>query len=594
MTYRLFSFYRAFSPMAAGAFVAALAGCHEDRPLAPEHHAAATSYLAVALDCVGARTTVSCGQRAIGEGHTLHDALDATRREAALHAPARPKGFAPSAAADVIIGGQGRYVQVTSTNVSYDGTQTLSANVTVQDLTTQPFGTADGVTPSANGIQVFFDQLPTVTAGSGSVTVANPTGTGTFTQSGEPYFQYPGLLPSNATTAPLQWQFAMPSTVTNFAFTVYVSTQLPDESVSAIMNIPAHTFTTLSAGQADGCAVRPGSHLYCWGFNNYSALGVGQTPPVTAPEGVLGLVAFGAVAAGTEFSCALASQVPYCWGDNARGQVGDGTTTDRAIPTAVSGGITFTQIVTGGEFACGLDGGGKAYCWGANSFGQLGDGTTSDRSAPSTAHTVGSGMRFAALTAGAYHACGLTSAGAAYCWGGNTEGALGQSPDAVPHASPIAVGGPQFTDVAAGDNFTCGIGTDGNVYCWGANRYGALGDGTTTDHSTPAQVTGVSGSFTIIAAGAFHVCAATSSGATYCWGDNSSGQIGSGAPTTTDLLSPTSVSGAFAFTTLAAGFSHTCAIAGDGTTYCWGDDTVGELGNGTTTSSNTPVAVSLP
>ena len=525
----------------------------------------------------------------------MHDALAVAQRAAAL-APHATVRTGSGTAGNAIVGGEGLYVNVTTTNTTYNsGTQILQGTVTVQDLTTQPFGTADGETPSTNGIQIFFDELPTVTAGSGVVTVANPSGVGTFTQTGEPYFQYPGLLPSNATSPGAVWQFSMPTTVSNFTSLVYVATELPNNNASVITNIPAHAFDLLSAGQAHACAVRPGNHLYCWGANTYAAVGVVQTAPVTVPEGVLGLTTFGSVAGGTEFSCGLASNVPYCWGDNARGEDGDGTETDRQFPTAVAGGVTFSDIVAGTEFACALDGSGSAYCWGANSLGQLGDASTSDRAAPSVNKTVGNGQKFVAITTGAYHACGLDQTGAAYCWGGNVEGALGQSPDSVPHAAPVVVGGTQFTAIAAGDNFTCGVGVDTHVYCWGANTYGALGDGTTNDHATPAPVIGVTGQqFVAIAAGAYHACAATATGVAYCWGDNSSGQLGTGAPTTTDQPAPTVVSGPYAFTGLTAGFAHSCGLTGSGATYCWGDNSVGELGTGNTTASNVPVAVSLP
>ncbi len=419
-----------------------------------------------------------------------------------------------------------------------------------------------------------------------------------------PYFEYPGPLPSNATTAPESWQFTLSGSVTQFRYLVYVVTRVPSSSVAAITNNGVHTFNVLAAGQTHSCALRPGSALpgdfsYCWGFNTYGAVGTGKSVAVLLPIGTLGGHTFASVVGGAEFSCGVdPNHVPYCWGDNARGEIGDGTTTDRGTPTAVGGGFTFTQVVSGAEFACGLESGGTAYCWGANNLGQLGDGTTSDRSAPSTGKPVGS-VTFASLSAGAFHACGVATNNNVYCWGGNTGGAIGQTPDSAAHPNPVAVIGHTFSVVVAGDNFTCGIAGDANVYCWGANLFGSLGDGTTTGRSSLQAVSAPSGvSFVTLAAGAFHACGATASGATYCWGDNYYGQLGTGGTTgtsTSQALVPTVIAGGpLSFTALAAGFSHTCGITGAGAAYCWGDNEVGQLGNGGTASSSVPVAVSLP
>src|SRR5262249_33184663 len=152
---------------------------------------------------------------------------------------------------------------------------------------------------------------------------------------------------------------------------------------------------------------------------------------------------------------------------NSRGQVGDGTLTDRGVPTAVAGSYAFTQIVGGSEFACGLASNGTASCWGANSMGQLGDGGTGDLSQPTSGAPVAGGHAFVSLAAGAFHACGLTSGGTAYCWGSNIAGALAQTADSSAHGTPVSIGGQSFSEIAAGDNFTCGLGTNGNVYCWG-------------------------------------------------------------------------------------------------------------------------------
>ncbi|MBI4503734.1 MAG: hypothetical protein HY700_21555 [Gemmatimonadetes bacterium] len=128
----------------------------------------------------------------------------------------------------VMLGGQGTYVQVNSSGTAYSG-GTFSSNVTIQNLTAQPMGTSDGTNADAAGIRVFFHSGPTVTGGTGAVAVANADGQGSFTGTNQPYFQYAGPLAPGATSASKTWQWTVPNTVSTFAFTVLVSTTLPDD-----------------------------------------------------------------------------------------------------------------------------------------------------------------------------------------------------------------------------------------------------------------------------------------------------------------------------------------------------------------------------
>ncbi|HEU4559012.1 MAG TPA: hypothetical protein VFS20_14225 [Longimicrobium sp.] len=138
----------------------------------------------------------------------------------------RPDG---KARGDLILGGQGVRVRLTSSNVSIDpATSTLSADVTVRNLMSQPIGTPDGTTVS--GVKVFFHQLPTVTDGSGTVSVQNPDGTGTFTAANQPYFLYDAILHPQGTSAAKPWKFTVPATATAFVFSVYVAAAAPIEA----------------------------------------------------------------------------------------------------------------------------------------------------------------------------------------------------------------------------------------------------------------------------------------------------------------------------------------------------------------------------
>lgn len=297
-------------------------------------------------------------------------------------------------------------------------------------------------------------------------------------------------------------------------------------------------FDTLAAGAAHTCGLTPAGAAYCWGSNSNGQLGDATTTSQVRPVAVRGGLIFDRLAAGAAHTCGLTpAGAAYCWGANSSGQLGDGTTTDQPTPVPVAGGLTFSSLAAGAAHTCGLTPAGAAYCWGYNIFGQLGDGNTNSQLTPVA---VRGGLTLNSLTAGGGHTCGLTSAGAAYCWGANSNGQLGDG-TTDGQLSPVPVtGGLTFSSLTAGVSgvHTCGLTAAGAAYCWGWNGHGQLGDGTTTDQLAPVAVTGGL-TFASLTAGMQHSCGLTSGVAAYCWGFNGAGQLGNG--TTTDRLGPTRV-----------------------------------------------------
>src|SRR5207249_3094844 len=148
-----------------------------------------------------------------------------------------------------------------------------------------------------------------------------------------------------------------------------------------------------------------------------------------------------------------------CWGANGDGQLGDGTTTDRSSPVLVAGGLSFAAVSAGGRagvinHTCGVTSAGAGYCWGDNFYGQLGDATTTDRSSPVL---VAGGVTFAAVRAGGIHSCGVTAVGAAYCWGYNGLGELGDGTTTDRPSPGLVAGGVSFNAVRAGGIHSCGV-----------------------------------------------------------------------------------------------------------------------------------------
>jgi alpha-tubulin suppressor-like RCC1 family protein len=349
--------------------------------------------------------------------------------------------------------------------------------------------------------------------------------------------------------------------------------------------------TAVAAGGAHSCALTSGGGVKCWGSNIFGGLGRSTTDRWT-PVDVSGLSRGAtAVAAGNAHSCALTSGGGVkCWGLNHRGQVGDGTTSNRYAPVDVVGlSSGITAIAAGDAHSCALMGSGGVRCWGDNNDGQLGDGTTIDRLIP--VEVVGLSGRVTAIATGAGHSCALISNGGVECWGLNENGQLGDGSTSN-RARPVDVVGLSgaVTAIAGGDSHSCAVTKSGGVECWGWNAYRQLGDGTTSDRLTPVGVRGLARPVTAIAAGAVHSCALMSAGGAECWGVNSVGQLGDG--TTGIRLAPVGVSGlGSGVTAVAAGSGHSCALTSAGGVECWGSNLRGELGDGTVSDRARPVDV---
>src|SRR2546426_6866748 len=192
------------------------------------------------------------------------------------------------------------------------------------------------------------------------------------------------------------------------------------------------------------------------------------------------------------------------------------------------------------------------------------------------------------------HSCAITRGGALQCWGDNANGQLGDG-TTTGSARPVAVKGlaAGVTAIAAGDRYTCALTTPGGVSCWGYNEFGQLGNGTTSDSASPVDVTGLASGISAIAARGEHTCALTVAGGVKCWGADINGQLGDG--TTTNSPTPVDVVGlATGITAIATGGEHTCALTTDGAVKCWGWNAAGQLGDGTTTDRSSPVAAGRP
>ncbi|MFP3915715.1 MAG: S-layer homology domain-containing protein [Actinomycetota bacterium] len=385
----------------------------------------------------------------------------------------------------------------------------------------------------------------------------------------------------------------------------------------------------ISAGTFHSCAVTEEGAAYCWGGNEYGELGNGTTEPSDVPVRVRDpddnsgfLTGVTQISAGQHHTCAVTSGGrAYCWGFNLFGRLGDGTLEDRSMAVPVrnaadSGLLTeVSQIDAGTGHTCAVTEDGAAYCWGGGHEGALGDGTTGDlhwRELPARVRNTddtGTLTGVTQISAGHSFTCGVLESGAAYCWGNNDFAQLGDGTEEM-RALPVQVRSPggdgeltQVEVVSAGGDHSCAATGGGAAYCWGNNFRGSLGDGTTVDSALPVRVRNPSDDGDLsgvaqVATGTAHSCALSGSGAAYCWGNNFAGRLGDG--TTEDSSLPVRARNVFNTGDLApavdigGGSQHTCAATAGGTAYCWGDNEEGQLGDGTTEDSSLPVPVRPP
>jgi len=247
------------------------------------------------------------------------------------------------------------------------------------------------------------------------------------------------------------------------------------------------------------------------------------------------------------------------------------------------------HIAAGGQHTCAVTPDGAVRCWGAGNASQLGQGRAGDSSVGLLVPGV-SDVDQVAL--GYEFSCARAKSGATQCWGANPRGALGDGTTAIQVSPrPVTLSIDHLPDQAQGHWSSCALHDGGQVSCWGDDSSGQLGTGgvDSDDHAAPARVEVPAAAR--LALGYFHACAALVDGRVTCWGSNGWGELGDGDISSTPVATPVMVDGLTDAVRLAAGQQWTCALRTGGTLACWGDNRNGQLGDGTTMFRPRPVEV---
>jgi prepilin-type N-terminal cleavage/methylation domain-containing protein len=461
-----------------------------------------------------------------------------------------------------------------------------------------------GMTVTRDGAEIVVEYTNASTTAEGSVTFAS--GIGTIVSAdvsgggggGAPAFSLSYASSAFSLSSSLETKAPTVSggTASSFSYTGTLPDGVSFDTTTGVFTGPSawnFEVAQISSVNAHTCAVTTTGAAKCWGANFEGRLGDGTTTNSLTPVDVVGLGSgVASIAAGGSHTCAVTtSGAVKCWGFNSDGALGDGTIINRTTPVDVSGlGSGVASISAGSSHTCAVLTSGAAKCWGSNFSGRLGDGSTTTRFAPVDVSGLGSGV--ASISAGSYHTCAVLTSGAAKCWGDNGSGRLGDG-STTSSSTPVDVSGlgSGVASIAATSSHTCAVTTSGAAKCWGQNLEGRLGDGSATGRTTPVDVVGLGSGVARITGGVSHTCAVLTSGVAKCWGGNGNGQLGDG--TTTNSLTPVDVSGltSGAVSISSAGQNHTCVVMASGAAKCWGVNGLGRLGDGSTTHSSTPVTV---
>lgn len=358
----------------------------------------------------------------------------------------------------------------------------------------------------------------------------------------------------------------------------------------------------VAAGEFHSMLLTSSGKVFTWGRNNRGQLGDGTVnlseTPIDITSQFSGRVV--KIATGDLHSFALTQDGTfYAWGQNAFTGFTDDRETFHTTPVDTTGLLPerITSLAVGAGHYLALTEGGRLFSWGENDHGQLGNGSTGDSSSP--VEITGSIRgEVTSIAAGRNHSLAITSDGRLWSWGRNNVGQLGNSencgncnrllPQDQSHHLPTS----GIKSVAAAYDHSLAVTSDGVTLTWGFNVYGQLGNGSIDRSPSPSDISGrIPGAVKSVLTATTHSLALTESGSLFSWGDNRYGKLGNGSKSRS--LTPIGLSSRIqgSVNSAAAGTEHSLAVTGTGRVYAWGDNTHGQLGDGTRNESSVPIDI---
>lgn len=480
-----------------------------------------------------------------------------------------------------------------ASNGVLSGTPTTNSTATFKVRAKNSVGSVGtpvlSITTSTGDAPVFTADAPTDTVWEADYSYS-------FAASGNPapaFSLASGLLPPGLTLDDTGALTGAATAVGSYTFAVTAANGVAPDATTATLTVnvaaPA-AGTVLAWGDGSGGELSSG--------NRVSQTGPGPVPGVTAVQ----------IAAGDEHALALtADGKVYAWGNDVCGEIGDGHDgscgEDKPVHVPVQvafpdGTPPIVAIAAGSKDSLALDQNGNVWGWGDDGVGELGDGTTGvTRDTPVEADLGAAAGHIVAIAADGYSTAALTDGGDVLTWGSGTQGALGNDgtdDSSTPVSVDLGAAAGTVTAIAAGGSqagHVIALTTGKTLVGWGNNAQGQVGDGTTTDR-TSAVPAGPS-SVLAIATGGYQSFALTSDGKVWGWGNNGYGELGTGAASDHEAT-PVQAFAGRTVDQVSGGDFFTLALTDDGAVHGVGIDEQGQLGDGTTSDTPTPVDTLLP
>jgi alpha-tubulin suppressor-like RCC1 family protein len=368
-------------------------------------------------------------------------------------------------------------------------------------------------------------------------------------------------------------------------------------------------WAAVSCGNQFTAGIKNDGTLWMWGNNGSGQLGINNTTSVSSPvQTVVGGQTWSKVSCSrntSQLTLGTTAAVKtdgtlWVWGSNANGQLGDNTAINKSSPVqTITSTTNWSQVACGYRSIMALKTDGTLWCWGFNNGGILGDNTTTNKSSPVQTATFGNnwsktsrasglflGGSIYKLTGGA-----VKKDGTLWIWGNNSYGQLGDN-TTVSKSSPVQPFTYNFATnwnkISLGDYHSAGVKTNGTLWTWGRNGVGQLGDNTITHRSIPIQTFAYGMTWKDVACGYLHTAALKYDGTLWCFGSNTHGQLGDN--TITHRSSPVqTIALGTSWKQVDCGYKHTAATKYDGTLWTWGDNEAGALGDNTITHRSSPI-----